>query len=66
LHGAAHATVAEDTDTPADEVFQQATTAFWDRTLGDRPDVPFPPSIAGVASFVEGARPMPSTLPATR
>lgn len=65
LHGAAHAAVAENTDTPADDTYQQATTAFWDRTLGARPDAPFPPSLDGVTSFVEGPRPR-GTLPGTR
>ena len=66
LHGAGHATVAENTDTPADEHYQQVTTVFWDRTLGDRPDEPFPAPIDGVTSFVEGPRPDPRPLPGTR
>lgn len=57
LPGAAHAAVGEDTLTPADELYRQATTAFWDRTLGGRPDAAFPASVEGVAAFVEGARP---------
>ena len=65
LHGAAHAAVAENTDTPADEAYQQATTAFWDRTLGGQPDAAFPAAIPGVTSFVEGGRPMPAVLPPT-
>lgn len=67
MHGAAHATVGEDTDTPADVAYQEATTAFWDRTLGDRPDAPFPAPIDGVTSFVEGSTPvLPApTLPGT-
>ena len=56
LHGAPHAAVAENTDTPADDAYQQATAAFWDRTLGGRPDAPFPPAVEGVTSFVEGDR----------
>lgn len=57
LPGAAHAVVGEDTVTPADELYRQATTAFWDRTLAGRPDAPFPASVEGVAVLVEGDRP---------
>ena len=66
LHGAVHATVGENTATPADEAYQQVTTAFWDRTLGGRPDTPFPLPIAGTTSFLDGPRTRPATLPATR
>ena len=66
MHGAAHAAVGEDTDTPADDIYRQATTVFWNRTLGARPDEPFPPSVPGVASFVEGQRVNDSLLPGTR
>ena len=65
LHGAAHAAVAENTDTPADVAYQLATTAFWDRTLGGRPDAPFPAPVEGVTSFVDGQR-ASGTLPPTR
>ena len=58
LPGAAHAVVGEDTVTPADELYRQATTAFWDRTLGGRPDAAFPASVEGVGVLVEGDRPM--------
>lgn len=66
LHGAQHATVGENTATPADEAYRQVTTAFWDRTLGGRPDTPFPLPIAGTTSFLDGPRGRPTTLPATR
>lgn len=70
LHGAAHATVGENTVTPADATYRETTTVFWDRTLGARPDSPFPPPIPGVTSFLESAGPSPTgpvaTLPATR
>jgi len=64
LPGAAHAVVGEDTETPADELYRQVTTAFWDRTLGGRPDAAFPASVEGVAVLVEGERPavLPSVL----
>nr|MBA3606272.1 hypothetical protein [Acidimicrobiia bacterium] len=62
LHGAAHASVGENTDTPADAAYQEATTAFWDRTLRGRPDTPFPAPVAGVTSFVVGTtEPLPET-----
>lgn len=56
MHGAVHATVAENTPTPADQAYRIATTVFWDRTLGGEPDEPFPDSIVidGVTTFVEG------------
>ena len=57
LHGAGHATVGEDTVTAADEMYRQATTAFWDRTLRGDVTAPFPESIEGVATLVAGARP---------
>ena len=63
MHGAPHAAVAENTDTPADETYQQATAAFWDRTLGGRAETPFPPPLEGITSFVEGDR---GALPGTR
>lgn len=55
LRGAAHATVGEDTPTPADEAYRVATTVFWDRYLGGQPDAPFPESIAidGVTIFID-------------
>lgn len=69
LHGAAHATVGENTVTPADATYRETTTVFWDRTLGARPDSPFPPLIPGVTSFSDGTDPAPAgsvaTLPAT-
>jgi len=57
LHGAAHAAVGENTITAADEAYRVATTVFWDRTLGGRPDQPFPDSIVidGVTSFIDGS-----------
>ena len=64
LHGAGHATVGEDTVTAADEMYRQATTAFWDRTLRGDVTAPFPESIEGVATLVAGAR--PDVLPGTR
>ena len=64
LHGAVHATVGEDTVTPADEMYRQATTAFWDRTLRGDAAAPFPDSLEGVATLVSGAR--PELLPGTR
>ena len=56
MHGAVHATVAENTPTPADQAYRIATTVFWDRTLGGEPDEPFPDSIVidGVTTFIEG------------
>jgi dienelactone hydrolase len=56
LHGAVHATVAENTPTKADEAYRIATTVFWDRTLGGTPDEPFPESIVidGVTTLVQG------------
>lgn len=45
LHGFAHATVAENTETPADDAFREATTIFWDRHLGDQPEAPFPATV---------------------
>jgi predicted dienelactone hydrolase len=59
LHGAAHAAVAENTPTPADEAYRVATTVFWDRYLGGRADEPFPDSIviAGVTSFIDESGP---------
>lgn len=66
LHRAAHATVGEDADTPADAAYQAATAAFWDRTLGDAPAAPFPPPVAGITSFAEGDLPPPAALPGTR
>jgi dienelactone hydrolase len=56
MHGAVHATVAENTPTRADEAYRVATTVFWDRHLGSKPDEPFPDSIIinGVTTFVEG------------
>jgi len=56
MHGAVHATVAENTATRADEAYRVATTVFWDRHLGNKPDEPFPDSIIidGVTTFVEG------------
>ena len=55
MHNAVHATVGEDTPTPADEAYRVATTVFWDRYLGGQPDKPFPDSIviAGVTTFVD-------------
>ena len=64
LFGAGHATVGEDTPTPADAVYRELTTAFWDRTLGGQPDRALPASIDGVAAIVDGDRPM--ELPPTR
>jgi dienelactone hydrolase len=56
LHGAVHATVAENTPTTADEAYRIATTVFWHRTLGGAPDEPFPDSIVidGVTTLIEG------------
>ena len=62
LHGAVHATVAEDTVTSADATYRQTTTVFWVRTLGGRPDEPFPAPVDGVTSFVDGALDLPGTL----
>ena len=45
LHDALDATVGENTPTTADEAYRVATTVFWDRYLGGRPDEPFPDSI---------------------
>lgn len=45
LFGASHATVGENTVTPADEAYRQATTVFWDRYLGGRPDTEFPDTV---------------------
>jgi hypothetical protein len=61
MHGAVHATVAEDTATPADATYQQTTTVFWDRTLRGRVGAPFPAQLEGVTSFVEGGRALPGT-----
>jgi len=57
LHGAMHATVGENTPTPADEAYRVATTVFWDRYLGGQPDKPFPTSIVidGVTTFIDGS-----------
>ena len=65
LHGAVHATVGENTITPADELYRRATTAFWDRTLGGVAAAPFPADIAGVTTFVEGDRGLADPLPGT-
>ena len=64
LHGAIHATVGEDTVTPADAIYREATTAFWDRTLGGVADRPLPDSLDGIATIVVGDRPV--HLPGTR
>jgi predicted dienelactone hydrolase len=61
LHGAVHATVAEDTVTPADASYQQTTTVFWARTLGGSVTEPFPEPVDGVTSFVVGALVLPGT-----
>jgi predicted dienelactone hydrolase len=61
LHGAGHATVAEDTVTPADATYQETTTVFWRRTLRGQVDEPFPAPVPGVTSFVAGARSLPGT-----
>lgn len=55
LHGALHATVGENTPTPADEAYRVATTVFWDRHLGGRADEPFPESVEvdGVTTLEE-------------
>ena len=68
LHNAIHATVGENTDTPADEAFQDATTVFWDRTLGGQPNKPFPPSVVvpGVTTLEFGGAPSSAELPNTR
>ena len=58
--------MGENTEAPADAAYQQATTAFWDRTLGGVPNAPFPIAVAGVTSFVEGARQGNWSIPATR
>jgi predicted dienelactone hydrolase len=55
LHGAAHATVGENTPTPADRTYREATTVFWDRYLGGLEGEPFPASIEGITSFVDGS-----------
>lgn len=57
LHGAMHATVGENTPTPADEAYRVATTVFWDRYLGGQSDEPFPTSIVidGVTTFIDGS-----------
>jgi len=57
LHGAAHATVGENTPTPADQAYRVATTVFWDRYLGGATDAVFPESISvgGVTTFVDGS-----------
>ena len=65
VHGAAHASVGENTVTPADELYRQATTAFWDRTLGGVATAPFPADIDGVTTFVEGPRAEAAPLPGT-
>lgn len=64
LHGAVHAAVGEDRPTPADEAYRIATTVFWHRYLGGRPDEPFPDSIVidGVTSFVDGSSIRPGTV----
>ena len=49
MHGALHATVGENSETPADEAYRQATRVFWERHLGGRPQRPFPDSV-----FVDG------------
>lgn len=56
LHGAGHATVAQNTPTPADLAYRVATTVFWDRHLAGRLDEPFPESIVidGITSFAVG------------
>ena len=56
MHGAVHASVAENTPTRADNAYRVATTVFWDRHLGGEPAEPFPDSITidGVTTFVEG------------
>lgn len=56
LHGAAHATVAENTPTLADQAYRIATTVFWDRTLGGEHEASFPDAIRidGVTTFIEG------------
>jgi len=53
MFGARHAAVGENTVTPADETFRQATTVFWDRYLGGRTDTEFPATvrIEGVTRF---------------
>ncbi len=66
LHGAGHATVGENTITPADDIYRRATTAFWDRTLGARPEQPFPTDVAGVTTFVDGTRSAGGSLPGAR
>lgn len=54
LHGAAHAAVGENTPTPADRAYRDATTVFWHRHLGGA-ETPFPASVVedGVTTFVE-------------
>ncbi len=66
LHGAGHATVGENIEAAADTAYREATTAFWDRTLGGVADAPFPLAVAGVTSFVDGPRPAVWSIPATR
>jgi dienelactone hydrolase len=57
LHDALHAAVGENTPTPADEAYRVASTVFWDRYLGGKPDKPFPASIAvdGVTTFIDAS-----------
>ncbi|MCA1481092.1 alpha/beta fold hydrolase, partial [Bradyrhizobium sp. NBAIM08] len=62
MHGAVHATVAENTPTTADAAYQATTIAFWDRTLRGRVGEPFPAPIEGVTSFVDGTLDLPGTL----
>ena len=65
LHAAVHATVGEDTVTPADEMYRQATTVgSGNDTLRGDAAAPFPDSLEGVAAtLVSGAR--PELLPGT-
>jgi dienelactone hydrolase len=68
LHDALHATVGENTDTPADSAYQDATTVFWDRTLGATPDEPYPAGVdvPGVTTLEADGVASAGGLPSTR
>jgi dienelactone hydrolase len=57
LHGAAHASVGENTPTPADASYRAATAAFWDRHVRGLGGGGLPPDIRadGVTTFVDGS-----------
>ncbi len=68
LHDALHATVGENTDTPADTAYQDATTVFWDRTLGGTPDEAYPAGVdvPGVTTLEADGVSSAADLPSTR